>query len=87
MDVQEKISVTYLTTDSVSMLKQQYVDIDGELTQIDEDWRRSYTNSPLGREDLQAEISEPYLSSVLAIWGDAPTVEDLDLTDVEGGLG
>lgn len=53
-----------LTQDSVSVLKQVN----------NQNWRKSYLNSEQGRQELQAEVTEPYLSEVFAVWGAKPTV-------------
>ncbi|GEM_PF-38000 len=56
----EKYTLDILTDDNVSIKK--------------EDCRKAYANSESGRQELKTEIPEPYLSQVLAIWGDVPTV-------------
>lgn len=76
MEITEKIFVTALTHNSVSILRQQFVDVDGETLKVGSDWRCAYMNSPLDRERLQSEVPDPYYSSILAVWGDQPTVED-----------
>lgn len=43
---------------------------------VNEDNWKSYENSEKGRQELQTEVSEPYLSEILAVWGDAPTVTE-----------
>lgn len=70
----EKITIDMLTADSVSIKKQNYVVVNGTEYAIEEPWRRAYVNSTSGRTQLQAEVSEPYLSSILGVWGDTPTV-------------
>lgn len=72
----EKIALDMLTVDSVSIKKQQYTTVDGKEYPIGEPWRRAYINSAQGREQANAEILEPYLSAIMAVWGDAPTVTE-----------
>lgn len=38
--------------------------------------RKAYVNSERGRQELQIEISEPYLSEILEVWGDESTNVD-----------
>ena len=70
----EKITIDMLTADSVSIKKQNYTVINGTEYEIGEPWRRAYVNSTQGRTQLQAEVEEPYLSSILGVWGDTATI-------------
>ena len=70
----EKITLDMLTADSVSIRKQQYAVVDGKEYEIGEPWRRAYINSIQGRTQAHAEVAEPYLSAIMAVWGDSPTV-------------
>jgi len=72
----EKITLDNLTQDNVSLKKQQYVVIEGKELPIGEPWRRAYINSTQGRAQVHAEVPEPYLSAIMAIWGDTPTITD-----------
>lgn len=76
MEVVEKITLDMLTPDSVSVLKQQFVNINGSLVQAGPNIRNAYINSTTGRDDIKNVLTEPYLSSVMAVWGNAPTVTD-----------
>ena len=82
MEVVEKITLDMLTPDSVSVLKQQFVNINGSLVQAGANIRNAYINSTTGREDVKNVLTEPYLSSVMAVWGSNPTVSDpIDSTE------
>lgn len=70
----EKITLDMLTQDSVSLKKQKFTVVDGKEYPIGEPWRRAYINSVQGRTQVQAEVPEPYLSAIMAVWGDTPTV-------------
>lgn len=72
------VIVDMLTETSVSILKKVIADINGIPTQIGQNWRRAYVNSPIGRNQISEELAEPYLSAVMAVWGDTPTVEDTE---------
>jgi hypothetical protein len=74
----EKISLDMLTQDGVSLKKQNYVDIDGELQPVGQPWRRAYVNSERDRVKAATEIPEPYKSAVFAVWGENPTVFPVD---------
>lgn len=67
----EKITLDMLTQDSVSIKKQRYTT---EGLEVGRPWRRAYINSIRGREQLQSEVTEPYKSVIMLMWGDAPTV-------------
>lgn len=70
----EKIFLDMLTTDSVSVRKQNYATIDGKEYPVSDIWRRAYVNSTQGRIEIQNEVPEPYKTAILAVWGDKPTV-------------
>ena len=76
MIMNEKITLDDLTNDSVSLKKQQYTVVDGKEYPIGEPWRRAYVNSVKGRAQVQEEVSEPYKSAIMAVWGDTPTVTE-----------
>nr|DAP92254.1 MAG TPA: hypothetical protein [Caudoviricetes sp.] len=80
--MQETITIDALTKNSVSIKRQKTITAEGSTYEIGEPHRRAYANSAAGREQIAAELPEPYLSAVLAVWGDAPTVED----PAEGGV-
>ena len=73
----EKITLDMLTQDSVSLKKQQYTTVDGTEYLIGEPWRRAYVNSIQGRAEVQAEVAEPYLTAIMAVWGDTTTVAEV----------
>ena len=74
--MQETITIDALTKNSVSVKRQKTITAEGSIYEIGEPHRCAYVNSVTGRKQLAAELPEPYLSAVLAVWGDAPTVED-----------
>lgn len=41
--------------------------------------RRAYVNSESGRADISKDLSEPYLSAVMNIWGDTPIVPEPEI--------
>jgi hypothetical protein len=73
----EKIYLDMLTQDSVSFRKQQFTTVEGKEYPIGEPWRRAYVNSIQGREQVNAEVAEPYRSVIMLMWGDAPTVTEM----------
>ena len=76
MEIKEKKTVDMLTTDSVSILTQKFIDVDGVETQVGENHRCSYANSLTGRQDLQKQEPQDVVNSVFAIWGDVPTINE-----------
>jgi hypothetical protein len=80
----ERLTLDMLTPTSVSVKKQQYVEVNGTEYPIGEPWRRAYVNSVFGRQQVMDEVPEPYRSAIFAVWGDEPTVEDpVDESPVE----
>ena len=72
----EKITLDMLTSSSVSVKKQRYTVQDNKEYTVGEPWRRAYANSLHGRIQVDEEISEPYKSVIMLMWGDGPTVSD-----------
>lgn len=76
MDIQKKKTVDMLTTDSVSILTQKFIDVDGVETQVGQNHRCAYVNSETGRNALQSTEPEEVVTAVFAIWGDTPIVSE-----------
>jgi len=74
--VQTKLIIDLLTPERVSVLTKQYLTQDGIEYEIGLPHRSSWQNTAQGRELIAAELAEPYLSAVMAVWGDAPTVTE-----------
>ena len=75
IETTEKITLDNLTENSVSVLTQQFANLNGQTVQVGENHRTAFVNSEYGRIELKEKLSEPYLSSVMAVWGENPTVE------------
>lgn len=75
MEIKTKITLDNLTENSVSVLTQQFVEINGESVQVGENHRAAFMNTTYGRIELAIKLQEPYLSSVMVVWGENPTVE------------
>lgn len=71
-----KTTLDMLTVQSVSILKQEFAVINDVETQIGQNHRKAFVNSEKGRKAIAEYLTEPYLSSVMAVWGDVPTVID-----------
>lgn len=74
MEIKEEIRLELLNRDSVSVVFTKYIEYSGKKLQVGEAVRTAYTNSTQGREELKEQIKEPYLSAVLAVWGDTATI-------------
>lgn len=74
--METKVYLDMLCEQSVSVKTQQYITREGVRYEVGQPHRRAYVNTAGGRAELAAELAEPYLSSVMAVWGDAPTVEE-----------
>lgn len=87
MDVEERKTVDMLTKDSVSILTQKFVTIDGQQLQAGENHRCSYANSNGGRQRLAAEEPQEIQDAVFTIWGSSPTVQDIEPSQEMNGGG
>lgn len=70
MEVVTKTTLDMLTKDGVSIKTERFVGNEA----LGLPHRKAYVNSTRGRAELQAEVAKPYLSSILSVWGDEPTV-------------
>ena len=76
MELKEKITLDMLTKESVSVLRQQFLNYNGVDMQVGENIRNAYENSPSGREQLKTVLSDEYYNAVMAVWGDNPTIDE-----------
>ena len=76
MKLKEKITLDMLTKDSVSVLRQQFLNYDGTEMQVGENVRNAYMNDESGREQLRAVLPDEYYNAVMAVWGTDPTVDE-----------
>lgn len=76
MELTEKITLDMLTKDSVSVLRQQFLNYGGVDMQVGGNVRNAYTNSKSGREQLRKALSDEYYTAVMTVWGDNPTVDE-----------
>ncbi len=73
--MQELISLDELNQNSVSVATRKYIEEEGIKYFVGDIHRRAYVNSINGRQEINSELGEPFLSAVMAVWGDTPTVE------------
>ena len=76
MELKEKITLDMLTKDSVSVLRQQFLNFNGEEMQVGGNIRNAYMNDESGREQIRKVLSDEYYNAVMAVWGTEPTVEE-----------
>lgn len=69
MEIKEKITLDMLTKDSVSVLRQKFVVIDGTEMQVGGNVRNAYMNDESGREQLRKVLSDEYYNAIMAVWG------------------
>lgn len=81
IETTEKITLDNLTENSVSVLTQQFASLNGQTVQIGENHRTAFVNSEYGRIELKDKLAEPYLSSVMAVWGEKPIIEETTETE------
>ena len=68
MEIKEKITLDMLTKDSVSVLRQKFINLGGEDVQVGEKVRNAYTNCESDREILKEQLSEEYYNAIMAVW-------------------
>ena len=78
MEIKEKITLDMLTQTSVSVLRQNFIELNGVETQVGGNIRNAYENDETGRDILRSTLPEEYYNAVIAVWGDNPTVVSMD---------
>ena len=68
MEIKEKITLDMLTKDSVSVLRQKFIEINGTEMQVGENVRNAFTNCEDDRKILKEQLSEEYYNAVMAVW-------------------
>ena len=63
-----------LTKDSVSIITKTMTNMNNTEVQVGNNIRRAFVNSAQDRQAISEYLPEPYLSSVMQVWGDTPTV-------------
>lgn len=69
-----KITLDMLTDKSVSVKTQKYITDGGVEYAVGLPHRRAFVNSERGRAEIAEALQEPYLSAVMAVWGESATV-------------
>ena len=68
MELKEKITLDMLIKDSVSVLRQQFLTLNGEEMQVGGNIRNAYMNDESGIEQLRKVLSDEYFNAVMAVW-------------------
>lgn len=76
MEIKTEKSLELLNEKSVTVKTQQYIQVEGVNTNVGLPHAKAYINSERGRKELTEEVTEPYLSAILAVWGDIPKVKE-----------
>lgn len=68
MELKEKITLDMLTNESVSVLRQQFLNFNGEEMQVGGNIRNAYSNNEDDRASLKSILSDEYYNAVMAVW-------------------
>ena len=68
MELKEKITLDMLTKDSVSVLRQKFINLGGEDVQVGENVRNAYKNCDEDKSILKEQLSEEYYNDIMAVW-------------------
>ena len=75
MKIKKEYTLEQFTTESVNVITVSTATIDKERREVGRS-RMAYVNSPTGRKQLSEILPEEYVTAVLALWGETPTVTD-----------
>ena len=68
MEIKERITLDMLTKDSVSVLKQKFIEINGTEMQVGGNVRNAYKNCDEDKSILKEQLSEEYYNAIMAVW-------------------
>lgn len=68
MELKEKITLDMLTKDSVSVLRQKFINLGGEDVRVGENVRNAYKNCDEDKSILKEQLSEEYYNAIMAVW-------------------
>lgn len=74
--MEELITIDELTSNSVSVKREKIIEIEGIKYKLPTPSRKAYANSITGRNELEREVPEPYLTAILNVWGNEPTANE-----------
>lgn len=77
MELTTKITLDMLTKDSVSVLKQQFLVLNGTEMQVGGNVRNTYMNDEKGRAIISELLPQEYQAAVFAVWGENPTLPEI----------
>ena len=73
--ITKKYILEQLTADSVNVVTVSYAKVNSKNCEIGRE-RMSYPNSTIGRELISKALPKEYLSAVLVVWGETPTMDN-----------
>ncbi|MCI6653631.1 MAG: hypothetical protein MSH11_09540 [Ruminococcus sp.] len=73
--ITKKYILEQLTSDSVNVVTVSHAKVNAKNCEISRE-RMSYPNSTIGRELISKAIPKEYLSAVLVVWGENPTMDN-----------
>lgn len=68
MEIKERITLDMLTKDSVSVLRQKFIEINGTEMQVGGNVRNAYKNCDDDKSILKEQLSEEYYNAIMAVW-------------------
>lgn len=73
MDIKTTKTIDMLTKNSVSIITNKTITVDGVKSALGEPHRCAYCNTAFGRADITANEPAEVVAAVMAMWGDTPT--------------
>ena len=70
VETYDKFTIDRLTKDSVSIIKQTFIDLNGIETQVGENWRRSFVNIDTDRAEMSNLLGVDSIeySVIIQLW-------------------
>ncbi|MGN1043674.1 MAG: hypothetical protein ACI4PR_02585 [Acutalibacteraceae bacterium] len=78
-NIDEDYEISFIDRDNVTIVKNHYIEIEGERYKLGESIVSSFWNTEDGRNNLSGNISGSLLSSILSFWDSSASVVQTDI--------
>ena len=75
--IETKITLNHLTKNSVDVIWQDVITINGITRNLDLPRAGAYVNDEFDRSRIVEDLPKDFQDAIFAVWGDTPTITDL----------
>lgn len=76
MEVQTNYKIESLSENNVTIVTKDFIEINGNLTQIGFTKSCCFSNCSYDRNRLESLLPANYFNAIISVWGETPSLED-----------